>query len=84
LVDALQYLLGLRRDRLYCLLELPASGVTVDKSEMPDLPATKALILESANETVPVQPFQSWIEKSIETDTLIGDKETLKITVEKR
>jgi hypothetical protein len=83
LVDALQYLLGLRRDRLYCLLELPASGVTVDRNEMPDLPATKALILESTNETVPVQPFQSWIEKSLETDTLIGDKETLKITVEK-
>jgi hypothetical protein len=83
LVEALQYLLGLRRDRLYCMLELPPSGVTVDKGELPDLPATKALVLESVNETVAVQPFQPWIEKSLAIDTITNDKETLKITVEK-
>jgi len=83
LIEALGYLLGLRRDRLYCLLELPTSGITMERHELPDLPATKALVLESRNQTITVQPFQSWVEKSLVIDTITQDKETLKITVEK-
>jgi len=83
LIEALDYLLSIRRDRLYCLLELPASGVAVERYELPDLPATKALVLESVNRTIAIQPFQPWIERSLQIDTVTVDKETLKITVEK-
>jgi hypothetical protein len=83
LIEALEYVLSMKRDRLYCLLELPASGVAVERQELPDLPATKALVLESVNRTIAIQPFQPWIEKSIQIDTITVDKETLKIKVEK-
>ena len=83
LTEALEYLLSIRRDRLYCLLELPASGVAMERHELPDLPATKALVLESVNRTIAIQPFQPWIERSLEIHTITADRETLKITVEK-
>jgi len=83
LMEALEYLLSIRRDRLYCLLELPASGVAMERHELPDLPATKALVLESVNRTIAIQPFQPWIERSLEIHTITADRETLKITVEK-
>jgi hypothetical protein len=83
LIEALEYLLSLKRDRLYCLLELPASGVTVERQELPDLPASKALVLESVNRTIAIQPFQPWIEKSVQIDTITAEKESFKIKVEK-
>jgi len=83
LMEALEYLLSLRRDRLYCLLELPARGLAVERHELPDLPATKALVLESRNQTTAVQPIQPWVERSLSVDTIPQDRETLKIRVEK-
>jgi hypothetical protein len=84
LIEALDYLLNIRRDRLYCLLELPAGGVALERHELPDLPATKAMVLQSVNKTITIQPFQHWIEKSLEIDTITVDKESVKITVEKK
>lgn len=82
LVQALQYILGIRRDRLYCVLELPASGLTIERYELPDLPATKALVLDSPTRTIPVQTMQSWVEQVLDVDTVTEDKETVKIKIE--
>lgn len=83
LMEALEVLLSLRRDRLYCLLELPTRGLAVEQHELPDLPATKALVLESRNQTTAVRPLQPWVERSLSVDTIPQDRETLKIRVEK-
>ncbi len=82
LIEALDYALHLKRDRLYCLLELPPSGVTVEREELPDLPASKALILQNANRTVHIQPLQTWIEQSLAVGTTTINKETLRLIVE--
>lgn len=83
LVTALKDLLEIRREVLYCLLPLPAGGVTVERSELPDLPATKALILQDAKRALSIQPYRHWLEKRLETSTIVANKKVVRITVEK-
>jgi len=83
LVEAIQKSLKIDRDRLYCLLSLPPSGITVEQAELPDLPATKMMVLQNATRALQSRPYQHWLEKTIETGTVIIDKKVLRITVEK-
>jgi len=83
LLEALKYLLTIERDKLYCILALPPGGVTIEKAELPDLPDTKTLILQSAKRTLRTQLYPHWLEKKLESGTVIIDKKTMHITVEK-
>ena len=83
LLEALKYLLSIERDKLYCILALPPGGITIEKAELPDLPATKMLVLQNAKRTLKTQPYPHWLEKRIESGTVIIDKKTMRITVEK-
>ncbi len=81
LLVALKNSLKTRRDQLFCVLELPPSGLAVEKAELPDFPATRMLVLQDAKRTLSSQPYQNWIEKSIKTGTIILDKKVIKIKV---
>jgi hypothetical protein len=83
LVDSLNGVLNVSRTKLYCLLVLPPNGIALERAELPSLPGTKALILQSDRRAVPVQPYPRWIEKTVETGTVIADKEMVPITVQK-
>jgi len=83
LIGGLNNLLAIRRDKLYCILSLPPGGLSIERAELPDLPATKALILQDDKRVMKTQPYQHWIEKKIDTDTIVVDKKVLSITVEK-
>jgi len=83
LIEALNYSLGVDRDKLYYLLALPPGGVAVEQAELPDLPATKVLVLQNAKRALRIRPYQHWIERSLETGTVIIDKKVMRITVEK-
>jgi len=82
LIKVINNILAVKRDRLYCLLVLPPGGVAVERAELPDLPATKALVFQDAKRSLKAQPFQHWVEKSFRTGTVIIDKEVMHITVE--
>lgn len=82
LVDALNLALNIPRTRLYCVLVLPPEGITLDKAELPDLPGTKSVVLQSEKRALRVQPYPHWIEKTVETGTVIGDREIVPIVVE--
>ena len=83
LVEAMNDLLAIRRDKVYCLLVLPPGGVAVEKAELPDLPATKALVLQDAKRTLRTRPCFQWLEKILRTRTLFLDEKVMHITVEK-
>ncbi len=83
LIKALNDALSIDRDRLYCLLVLPPSGIAVERAELPDLPATKTLVMQDATRTLKIQPYPQWVEKSLRTGTIVADKKTMRITVEK-
>jgi hypothetical protein len=82
IVDALNMALNIDRTKLYCLLVLPPGGITLFKAELPDLPGTKAVVLQSNKRPLRVQPYPHWVEKAVETGTVIGDKVTVSIVVE--
>ena len=84
LIDAMNFSLRIARDKLYCLLVLPPRGVAVEKAELSDLPATKALVLADAKRTLRVQPYQHWLEDSFRIGTFVADKKVMRITVEKQ
>jgi hypothetical protein len=83
LMEALRYLLSIERGKLYCVLALPPGGVAIEKAELPDLPPTKALILQNAKRTLRTQPYRHWLEKRLETGTVMTERKTISITVEK-
>jgi len=83
LIESIRNILGVRRDRLYCILSLPAGGIAVERAELPDLPATRALVLQDAKRTISAQPYRHWFEKSIRTGMVVADRKVMKITVER-
>jgi hypothetical protein len=83
LIEAMNNLLTIKRDGLYCLLVLPPGGIALEKAELPDLPATKVLVLQDAKRTLRTQPYQHWLENSLTTGTVVIDKKIMRITVEK-
>jgi len=83
LIEAMNNILHVKRDGLYCILLLSPGGVTVEKAELPNLPATKILVLQDAKRALDAKPYQHWIEKTLRTGTVIADQKTLEITVEK-
>ncbi len=83
LIDAMNNVLNISRDKLYCILVLPPNGIAVEKAELPDLPATKALVLQDPKRTIRTQPYQHWLENSLQIDTVLTDNKIMHITVEK-
>ncbi|MGD2093570.1 MAG: SpoIVB peptidase S55 domain-containing protein [Phycisphaerales bacterium] len=83
LLEALKFTLSIGRDRLYFLLILPPQGVAIEQSELPDLPGTRTLVLQSSKRALNIRPYQQWIEHSLETDKVIINRKVLKIIVEK-
>jgi hypothetical protein len=83
LVDALNNSLRIDRDKLYCLLTLPPGGVIIEKAELPDLPATKALLMQDTKRALTVRPYTHWIEHNLQIGSVVIDKKPLQITVEK-
>ena len=83
LIEALNNSLQISRDKLYCLLALPPGGVIIEKAELPDLPATKVLLLQDTKRVLRIRPYSHWLERNLETGTVVIDKRVLQITVEK-
>jgi len=83
LIDALNNSLQISRDKLYCLLALPPGGIIIETAELPDLPATKALLLLDTKRTLRIRPYSHWLERNLQTGSVVIDKRVLQITVEK-
>lgn len=83
MVDALNAALNVDRTKLYAVLVLPPDGIMLEKAELPKLPGTKALILQSDKRAMPVQPHAQWVEKTVDVGTVVADKVSVPITVEK-
>jgi hypothetical protein len=83
LIEAMNNILHIKRDNLYCILVLPPGGVVMEKAELPDLPATKALVLQDPKRMLDTVPCQRWVEKAFRTGSVIIDQRKMQITVEK-
>jgi hypothetical protein len=82
LVGVINRILAVGRDELHCVLVLPAGGVALEQAELPELPATKAMVLGDSRRANTMQAFPGWIDKSVRTPTVIVDKKIMNVTVE--
>jgi hypothetical protein len=82
LVGVINRILGVGKDELHCVLVLPTGGVALEQAELPELPATKAMVLGDARRANTMQAFPGWIDKSVRTGTVIVDKKIMNVTVE--
>ena len=82
LIESINNVLTIGRNKLHCILVLPPGGVALEKAELPDLPATKVLLLQDSKRTLRSQPHPNWLEESLVTGTIIIDEKVLPITVE--
>ena len=83
LIEALNNILHIRRDRLYCVFVMGTGGVAVEQAELADLPATKSLVLFDPKRTLKASPYFHWQEKQFDLSTLVIDQKKLSIIVEK-
>lgn len=83
LAETLNLILGIRRDRLYCVLMLPKSGVALDRAELPDLPDTKTLVLTDPKRTLNATAYQRWVEESIPVEAVVTGGHKMEIIVER-
>jgi hypothetical protein len=81
LIEALNNILRIRRDRLYCMFVIEQGGIALERAELPDLPATRALVLRDATRTLEVRPYQHWIERSVRTPQVIDGGQKIQIEV---
>jgi hypothetical protein len=82
LVGVINRILAVGRDELHCIMVLPGGGVALEQAELPELPATKAMVLGDPRRANTMQAFPGWIDKSVRTQTIIIDKKIMNVTVE--
>jgi len=82
LVGALNDVLAIDRDELHCMLILPGGGVALENAELPELPATKALVLGDATRAAKMQIYPGWLEKKVRTGFVLVNQQVMNVTVE--
>lgn len=80
--DALQGVFNYRRDRLYCVMQVPATGLVIRQHELAELPPTKMLLMQDSKRIIPIEPYQNWVENSIEIDRIVDGEVKVELTVE--
>jgi len=82
LTQYLQLMLSFPNDKIYATLLLPEGGLAVGRTEMPDLPSSKAAILMSPTRTDTLA-FPRLIEQSYDADTVIDGSISFTVNVRK-
>jgi hypothetical protein len=84
LINIINDIANIKRNDLYITLTLPASGISIDKSELPSLPLTKSLLLDNDKRSSPALPVSDWLQQVIPVGSLVVDSRSFTITVEKK
>lgn len=82
LVSSLKQSLYPKRNSIYVVMPTPAGGITIDRAELADLPASKAIILANPRRTVTLAPYNNWIEKQKKISAVIQNKMNISIEVQ--
>ena len=79
---ALKNVFTYRRDRMYIVMQVPSTGLVIRQHELADLPPTKMLLMQDAKRMSPVEPYNDWIENSVEIDRIVDGSVKIELTVE--
>ncbi|NLW82835.1 MAG: hypothetical protein GXY41_00275 [Phycisphaerae bacterium] len=82
LLSGLDRVLNMPRNRLYAVLPVPATGLTLRRFELPDLPPTRMLLMQDSTRLPAVEPYRNWIENSVAIDKIVAGGIQIELTVE--
>jgi hypothetical protein len=83
LISILNDVGNIQRTNLYMVFILPANGIALENAELPELPLSKAMLLNSDKRSMPTMPTVKWLEEKIPIDSIVIDSRMIDITVEK-
>jgi hypothetical protein len=84
LIKIINELGNTKRNSLYITMILPAGGIVLENSELPQLPLTKTLLLNNSKRSTSTQSAPEWLSRTIPVDTIVLDSRNFSITVEKK
>jgi hypothetical protein len=82
LVAGLNRVLNMPRNRLYAVLPVPATGLTLRRFELPDLPPTRMLVIQDGRRIEPMEPYRGWVESTLSIDKVTAGAIQIELTVE--
>ncbi len=82
LVDFIQETMSFRSDVIYTAIQLPPDGLAVGRTEMVNLPSSRAAILSSPTTTETI-PFAGLIDQAFDADTVILGQVSFTLNVRK-
>jgi hypothetical protein len=82
LISIINNIANTKRNGLHLILTLPAGGIAIETAELPQLPLSKAVLLNSEKRSMITKSTAQWLEETIPVDTIIIDSRSLDITVE--
>ncbi len=82
LLTGLDQVLNMPRNKLYAVLPVPATGLTMRRHALPDLPPTRMALMQDPKRLEPAEPYRNWIQNSVVLDTIISGAVQVELTVE--
>ncbi len=83
MISALNNIAAIKRDKMYVIMELPRSGMTINRYELSDLPATRMMLLADEKRTIDVAAMPQRLEQILPGGCVIDDGATVEIEIEK-
>ncbi len=82
LLTGLDQVLNMPRNKLYAVLPVPATGLTMRRHALPDLPPTRMALMQDPKRLEPAEPYKNWIQNSVALDTIVSGAVQVELTVE--
>lgn len=82
MLGAVRRILHTRRNQLVAILLLPPGGIAIRNQELPDLPASRAILFQDDRRYVPAVVMQHWIQTETPMDMVPSGNITVQLTVE--
>ena len=82
LISGLQHVNTYRNDRLYAVMAVPATGVVMRQHELPQLPATKMLLMQDSKRLQPIEAYRDWTENHTKLDYVVDGSAEIQIIVQ--
>lgn len=82
MLKAARRILQTPRNQLTAVLLLGGGGIAIRNQELPDLPASRAVLLQDPRRFTPAVVMQQWVQTQIELDRIPSGNVTVQLTVE--
>lgn len=82
MLAAVRRILHTPRNQMIAVLLLPPGGIAIRNRELPDLPASRAVLLQDERRFTPAVVMQHWIQAETRMDSVPSGNITVQITVE--